>query len=120
MGKFAPEADFEMKYFQSELAQRPVNRFQRPWTLFLAKIMPQIDSTHSKTPNMHPGAVPDPVVFFLHGFPSHTKEKEAGSDFDRGDHGRNISLLRGGGETVHYLRHENYQFKWHCCAAGVT
>ena len=59
MRKFVPEADFEMKYFQNELAQRPVNRFQRPWTLFLAKITSQIDPAHSKM-NMHPGALADP------------------------------------------------------------
>ena len=62
--KFVPETDFEMKYFQNELAQRPVNRFQRPWTLFLAKNMPQIDSAHSKTMNMHPRAVAGLSVFF--------------------------------------------------------
>ena len=62
--KSVPEPDFEMKYFQNELAQRPVNRFQRPWTVFLAKIMPQIDSTHSKTMHMHLRAVARPSVFF--------------------------------------------------------
>ena len=62
--KFVPEPDFEMKYFQNELAQRPVNRFQRPWTFLLARIIPQIDSTHSKTMNMHPRAVAGPSVFF--------------------------------------------------------
>ena len=56
--------DFEMKYFQNELAQRPVNRSRRPWTFFLAKIMPQIDSAHSKTLNMHLRAVAGPSVFF--------------------------------------------------------
>ena len=61
--KFVPEADFEMKYFQSELAQRPVNRFQRSWTFFLAKNMPQIDSAHSKTMNMHPRAVRALCIF---------------------------------------------------------
>ena len=60
MGKFAPEAGFEMKYFQNELAQRPVNRFQRPWTFLLVKNMSQIDPAHSKTPNIHPGALADP------------------------------------------------------------
>ena len=65
--KFVPEPDFEMKYFQNELAQRPVNRFQRPWTFFLAKIIPQIDSAHSKTMNMHPRAVRALFPFFLHG-----------------------------------------------------
>ena len=52
MGKFVPEADFEMKYFQNELAQRPVNRFQRPWTFFLAKNMPQTECAHSQTLHM--------------------------------------------------------------------
>ena len=64
MGKFVPEADSEKKYFQSELAQRPVNRFQRPWTFFLAKIIPQIDSTHSTAMNMHPRALRVVSVFF--------------------------------------------------------
>ena len=71
MGKFVPEADSERKYFQSELAQRPVNRFQRPWTFLLVKNVSQIDPAHSKTLNVHPGAVADPVDIFLHGFNPH-------------------------------------------------
>ena len=45
------------KYFQNELARRLVGRSQRPWTFFLAKIIPQIDYAHSKTMNMHPRAL---------------------------------------------------------------
>ena len=52
------------KIFKTKLAQRPMNRSQRSWTLFLTKIMSQIDPVHSKTMNMHPGAVADPVVVF--------------------------------------------------------
>ena len=77
--KFVPEADFEMKYFQSELAQRPVNRFQRPWKFFLTKIIPQIDSAHSKTMNMHPRALRALYIFFCKVW----QIQKVGSDLDR-------------------------------------
>ena len=44
---------------KTTLALLPVNRFQRSWTLFLAKIMPQIDWKHPNVMKMHPGALAD-------------------------------------------------------------
>ena len=79
MQKFVPEAVFEIDFFKTKLTQRPVNRFQGSWTLFLAKIMSQIDLAHSKAMNMHPGAVADPVGFFC----TDPAFQKVGSDFDR-------------------------------------
>ena len=64
VGRFAPEADFEARRVQNDLVQRLINRFQRSWTFFMAKIIPQIDSTHSETTHMHLRAVARLSVFF--------------------------------------------------------
>jgi hypothetical protein len=62
--------------FDILIAQHPVNRFQSFWTLYPAKIMPQIDSAHSKTLNMHPRAVAGPSVFFCAESPSPKRNKK--------------------------------------------